>query len=89
MPIRREGTNVGRQGVFKLEKLWAFSKEPLKQPLMKTLVRNSSLSSLACNAFTDILQKHSRLSILAYIAITIFRETKQEHLKGSVDMNCD
>lgn len=30
-----------------------------------------------------------RLSIPAYIAITIFRETKQEHLKGSVDMNCN
>lgn len=52
----REGTNIGRQGAFKLEKLWAFSKEPLKQPLMKTLVRNSSLSSLACNAFTAILK---------------------------------
>uniref|UniRef100_A0A3Q3IR37 Myosin VIIBb n=1 Tax=Monopterus albus TaxID=43700 RepID=A0A3Q3IR37_MONAL len=44
--------NVGRQGAFKgvgKEKLWACSKEPLKQPLLKSLVRNSDLSYLACN----------------------------------------
>ncbi|CAK6952096.1 unconventional myosin-VIIb-like [Scomber scombrus] len=56
--FRPPGKEVGRQGVSKgagREKLWASSKEPLKQPLMKYLLRNSDLSSLACNAFTDIL----------------------------------
>uniref|UniRef100_A0A8C4DJN0 Myosin VIIBb n=1 Tax=Dicentrarchus labrax TaxID=13489 RepID=A0A8C4DJN0_DICLA len=50
--------NVGRHGASRgvgKEKLWVCSKEPLKQPLMKYLVRNSDLSNLACNAFTDIL----------------------------------
>uniref|UniRef100_A0A3Q2XB37 Unconventional myosin-VIIa-like n=1 Tax=Hippocampus comes TaxID=109280 RepID=A0A3Q2XB37_HIPCM len=37
------------------ERLWACSREPLKQPLMKSLVRNSELNSIACSAFTDIL----------------------------------
>nr|XP_020479722.1 unconventional myosin-VIIb-like [Monopterus albus] len=51
--------NVGRQGAFKgvgKEKLWACSKEPLKQPLLKSLVRNSDLSYLACNAYIAILK---------------------------------
>ncbi|KAM9845449.1 unconventional myosin-VIIa-like [Aulostomus maculatus] len=37
------------------DRLWSCSKETLKQPLMRSLVRNSDLSYLACNAFTDIL----------------------------------
>uniref|UniRef100_A0A3Q3J003 Myosin VIIBb n=1 Tax=Monopterus albus TaxID=43700 RepID=A0A3Q3J003_MONAL len=51
-PCHRAPGNVGRQGAFKgvgKEKLWACSKEPLKQPLLKSLVRNSDLSYLACN----------------------------------------
>ncbi|XP_039672113.1 unconventional myosin-VIIb-like [Perca fluviatilis] len=61
---------VGRHGASKgvsREKLWASSREPLKQPLMRSLVRNSDLSNLACNAFTAILKymgdypiKHAR-----------------------------
>lgn len=53
---------AGKEGGLKKggtkEKLWAFTKEPIKQPLLKTLAgagKNSELSSLACNAFTDIL----------------------------------
>ncbi|XP_061549605.1 unconventional myosin-VIIa-like isoform X2 [Phycodurus eques] len=38
------------------ERLWVRSKELLKQPLMKSLVRNSELNYLACNAFTAILK---------------------------------
>uniref|UniRef100_A0A8C4DK70 Myosin VIIBb n=1 Tax=Dicentrarchus labrax TaxID=13489 RepID=A0A8C4DK70_DICLA len=57
-PHHRPPANVGRHGASRgvgKEKLWVCSKEPLKQPLMKYLVRNSDLSNLACNAFTDIL----------------------------------
>ncbi|XP_041658240.1 unconventional myosin-VIIa-like [Cheilinus undulatus] len=57
--FRPAGKDAGRQGVGRAasrEKLWACSKEPLKQPLMRNLVRNSELSSLACNAFTAILK---------------------------------
>uniref|UniRef100_A0A3Q1HJF5 Myosin VIIBb n=1 Tax=Anabas testudineus TaxID=64144 RepID=A0A3Q1HJF5_ANATE len=56
---KRRSKDVGRHGVSKggsREKLWACTREPLKQPLMKSLVRNSDLSYLACNAFTDILE---------------------------------
>ncbi|XP_061791016.2 unconventional myosin-VIIb-like [Nerophis lumbriciformis] len=38
------------------ERLWVCSKEIMKQPLLKNLVRNSELSYLACNAFTAILK---------------------------------
>uniref|UniRef100_A0A3Q3N3P0 Unconventional myosin-VIIa-like n=1 Tax=Mastacembelus armatus TaxID=205130 RepID=A0A3Q3N3P0_9TELE len=57
--FRAAGKEVGHQGASKgaaRDKLWACSKEPLKQPLMKSLVRNSELSYLACSAFTDILE---------------------------------
>ncbi|XP_040911103.1 unconventional myosin-VIIa-like [Toxotes jaculatrix] len=57
--FRPAGKDVGRHAAskgVKREKLWACSKEPLKQPLMKNLVRNSDLSYLACNAFTAILK---------------------------------
>lgn len=46
---------VGQQGAFKTERLWVCSRELLRQPLMKSLMRNSELSSLACSAFTYIL----------------------------------
>ncbi|XP_026169030.1 unconventional myosin-VIIa-like [Mastacembelus armatus] len=57
--FRAAGKEVGHQGASKgaaRDKLWACSKEPLKQPLMKSLVRNSELSYLACSAFTAILK---------------------------------
>ncbi|CAJ1059811.1 unconventional myosin-VIIa [Xyrichtys novacula] len=37
------------------EKLWANSREPIRQPLLKKLVGNPELSHKACLAFTDIL----------------------------------
>ncbi|XP_019957019.2 unconventional myosin-VIIa-like [Paralichthys olivaceus] len=71
--FRTAGKDVGRQAQYKglrKEKLWACSKEPLKQPLMRGLVRNSELSYLACNAFIAILKymgdypiKHARSSV--------------------------
>ncbi|KAM7378916.1 hypothetical protein PAMP_004505 [Pampus punctatissimus] len=57
--FRPPSKDVGRQGGAKgagREKLWACSREILKQPLMKSLVGNSDLSYLACNAFTAILK---------------------------------
>uniref|UniRef100_A0A667Z7P2 Myosin VIIBb n=1 Tax=Myripristis murdjan TaxID=586833 RepID=A0A667Z7P2_9TELE len=57
--FRPPGKDVGRPGVSRgagREKLWACSREPLKQPLLKSLQRHSDLSHLACSAFTDILQ---------------------------------
>ncbi|KAM6918322.1 unconventional myosin-VIIb-like [Xenentodon cancila] len=65
-PSKDGGRHGASRGVSK-EKLWANSKEPLKQPLLRTLVNNTELSNLACNAFTDILKymgdypiKHAR-----------------------------
>uniref|UniRef100_A0A8D3ALB0 Myosin VIIBb n=1 Tax=Scophthalmus maximus TaxID=52904 RepID=A0A8D3ALB0_SCOMX len=69
---RAAGKDVGRQGSsrgFAREKLWACSREPLKQPLMKSLVRNSDLSYLACNLLPilkymgDYPVKHVRSSV--------------------------
>ncbi|XP_033838555.1 unconventional myosin-VIIa-like [Periophthalmus magnuspinnatus] len=56
--FRLPGKDVGRQGLQRgiKEKLWVSSREPLKQPLLRSLVRNSDLSYLACNAFTAILK---------------------------------
>ncbi|KAM3866070.1 unconventional myosin-VIIb-like [Diretmus argenteus] len=51
--------DVGRHGVSKgagRERLWACSRETLKQPLLKSLANNSELSHLACSAFTAILK---------------------------------
>ncbi|KAI3375240.1 hypothetical protein L3Q82_021746, partial [Scortum barcoo] len=59
--FRPAGKDVGRHGAskgFSREKLWASSREPLKQPLMKSLAGNSELSTMACNAFTDILHTY-------------------------------
>ncbi|XP_039985647.1 unconventional myosin-VIIa isoform X1 [Xiphias gladius] len=38
------------------ERLWANSREPIRQPLLKKLVGNSELSHKACLAFTAILK---------------------------------
>lgn len=43
-----------RHGAHKSERLWACSRDLLRQPLLKNLMHNSELSNLACNAFTDI-----------------------------------
>ncbi|TRY91722.1 hypothetical protein DNTS_018969 [Danionella cerebrum] len=51
----REPGFEGRRGRGGKEKLWANSKEPLKQPLLRNLQGNSELSHLACDSFTDIL----------------------------------
>lgn len=56
--IRREpGKEAGRKTGAQ-EKLWIRSKEPLKQPLLKSLQKNPELNQLACNSFTDILPDH-------------------------------
>ncbi|KAM8728243.1 unconventional myosin-VIIa-like [Acanthopagrus schlegelii] len=63
----KDGSRPGASRGFGREKLWIHSREPLKQPLMKSLANNSELSSRACNAFTAILKymgdypiKHAR-----------------------------
>ncbi|XP_018612550.2 unconventional myosin-VIIa [Scleropages formosus] len=38
------------------ERLWVCSREPIKQPLLKTLMNNSDLSHQACLSFTAILK---------------------------------
>ncbi|XP_072246199.1 unconventional myosin-VIIb [Leuresthes tenuis] len=38
------------------ERLWAHSREPIRQPLLKKLVGNPELSHKACQAFTAILK---------------------------------
>ncbi|XP_054452712.1 unconventional myosin-VIIa-like [Anoplopoma fimbria] len=68
--FRPTSKDSGRQGASKgviRERLWACSREPLKQPLMRLLVHNSDLSNMACNTFTAILKymgdypiKHAR-----------------------------
>uniref|UniRef100_A0A673HEW7 Unconventional myosin-VIIa-like n=1 Tax=Sinocyclocheilus rhinocerous TaxID=307959 RepID=A0A673HEW7_9TELE len=63
----RESKEGGRgKGVAK-ERLWANSKEPLKQPLLRSLQGNSELCHLASDCFTDILPdypvKHVRTPI--------------------------
>uniref|UniRef100_W5U6H9 Unconventional myosin-VIIa n=1 Tax=Ictalurus punctatus TaxID=7998 RepID=W5U6H9_ICTPU len=52
-PANQAGRH-GRPGVR--EKLWVRSKEPMKQPLLKSLQKNSELSQLACNSFVAILK---------------------------------
>lgn len=56
--FRSQTKEAGRQGAPRggREKLWVSSREPLRQPLLKTLAQNSELSHLACNAFTAILK---------------------------------
>ncbi|KAL6104146.1 uncharacterized protein ACO6RY_13928 [Pungitius sinensis] len=68
--FRPPAKDAGRQGPSKVvvkERLWSSSREPLKQPLLKSLVGNSDLSNLACTTFTAILKymgdypiKHAR-----------------------------
>ncbi|XP_067331026.1 unconventional myosin-VIIa-like isoform X1 [Channa argus] len=57
--FRSAGKDVGRHGVSRggsREKLWVCSREPLKQPLLKSLGRNSDFTYMSCNAFTAILK---------------------------------
>ncbi|XP_052455434.1 unconventional myosin-VIIa isoform X2 [Carassius gibelio] len=57
--FRQPIKDVNRQVISKNaapEKLWANSREPIRQPLLKRLVGNPDLSPLACNAFTAILK---------------------------------
>ncbi|KAJ8389610.1 hypothetical protein AAFF_G00118470 [Aldrovandia affinis] len=50
-PVSRQ---MGSRAVAK-ERLWACVREPLKHPLLQSLVGNTELSHLACMSFTDIL----------------------------------
>ncbi|KAF3835753.1 hypothetical protein F7725_028311 [Dissostichus mawsoni] len=42
------------------ERLWANSREPIRQPLLQKLVGNPELSHKACLAFTDILHTYMK-----------------------------
>uniref|UniRef100_A0A6Q2Y884 Myosin VIIBb n=1 Tax=Esox lucius TaxID=8010 RepID=A0A6Q2Y884_ESOLU len=59
--FRQPGKEGGRgrqdRGASK-EKLWAATKEPIKQPLLRCLEGNSDLGNLACISFTDILHSY-------------------------------
>ncbi|KAL1023382.1 hypothetical protein UPYG_G00040140 [Umbra pygmaea] len=57
--FRQPIKDVNRQVIAKNvapEKLWAHSREPIRQPLLKRLAGNSELSHRACLAFTAILK---------------------------------
>ncbi|XP_071373725.1 unconventional myosin-VIIb [Centroberyx affinis] len=57
--FRQPSKDVNHQVISKNvapEKLWANSREPLRQPLLKRLVGNPELSHRACLAFTAILK---------------------------------
>ncbi|XP_010900118.4 unconventional myosin-VIIb [Esox lucius] len=57
--FRQPGKEGGRgrqdRGASK-EKLWAATKEPIKQPLLRCLEGNSDLGNLACISFTAIMK---------------------------------
>ncbi|KAI5099410.1 unconventional myosin-VIIa isoform X2 [Silurus meridionalis] len=54
--FRETGKDAGRLGKARVrEKLWVRSREPLRQPLLKSLQQDPELSQLACASFTDIL----------------------------------
>nr|XP_055069781.1 LOW QUALITY PROTEIN: unconventional myosin-VIIa [Misgurnus anguillicaudatus] len=57
--FRQPAKDVNRQVMTKNagpERLWANSREPIRQPLLKRLVGNPDLSPQACQAFTAILK---------------------------------
>ncbi|XP_035798797.2 unconventional myosin-VIIa-like isoform X2 [Amphiprion ocellaris] len=54
--FRSAGKDAGRPKGTGKEKLWASSREPLKQPLLKSLVRKSDLNHMACSAFIAIMK---------------------------------
>ncbi|XP_047442774.1 unconventional myosin-VIIa [Mugil cephalus] len=57
--FRQPTKDVNRQVISRNaapERLWANSREPIRQPLLKKLVGNSELSNRACLAFTAILK---------------------------------
>ncbi|XP_051562758.1 unconventional myosin-VIIb-like [Myxocyprinus asiaticus] len=57
--FRQPIKDVNRQVIAKNaapERLWANSREPIRQPLLKRLVGNPELSPQACQAFTAILK---------------------------------
>ncbi|XP_037530284.1 unconventional myosin-VIIa [Nematolebias whitei] len=57
--FRQPTKDVNRQVISRNtapERLWAHSREPIRQPLLKKLVGNSELSHKACLTFTAILK---------------------------------
>uniref|UniRef100_A0A3Q3ELW0 Unconventional myosin-VIIa-like n=1 Tax=Labrus bergylta TaxID=56723 RepID=A0A3Q3ELW0_9LABR len=84
--FRPTGKDVGRQGASRVvsrEKLWACSKELLKQPLMKNLARHSDLSNMACNYMGDYPIKQAR-SPLELIDQIFGPATKHEALQDEI-----
>ncbi|KAM9357798.1 unconventional myosin-VIIb [Symphorus nematophorus] len=69
--FRQPTKDVNRQVISRNaapERLWAHSREPIRQPLLKKLVGNADLSHKACLAFNDILTHQSYTkTILKYM----------------------
>uniref|UniRef100_A0A3P8U3G5 Myosin VIIBb n=1 Tax=Amphiprion percula TaxID=161767 RepID=A0A3P8U3G5_AMPPE len=57
---RSAGKDAGRPKGTGKEKLWASSREPLKQPLLRSLVRKSDLNHMACSYMGDYPIKQMR-----------------------------
>uniref|UniRef100_A0A3Q1GIG5 Unconventional myosin-VIIb-like n=1 Tax=Acanthochromis polyacanthus TaxID=80966 RepID=A0A3Q1GIG5_9TELE len=58
--FRSTGKDAGRMKGNSKEKLWVSSREPLKQPLLKSLARKSDLTHMACNYMGDYPIKQMR-----------------------------
>uniref|UniRef100_A0A8C9FMJ9 Myosin VIIA n=1 Tax=Pavo cristatus TaxID=9049 RepID=A0A8C9FMJ9_PAVCR len=71
------------------DKLWCYTREPIKQPLLKKILGSEELSQEACMAFIDILllpgaalgQQDNRSD--RQRAIRLFRDTSEAHRKPS------
>ena len=79
-PPKRPTTNVNLMSSARKtgrDDLWRHSREPLRQPLLKKLLGNDSLSLEACNIFMSILKYmgdslHRRSRIVNDLTDTIF-----------------
>lgn len=68
---RQSTKDVNRQVISRNaapERLWANSREPIRQPLLKKLSGNSELSHSACLAFTDILHTQYHFKMCFFIS---------------------
>ncbi|TNM87728.1 hypothetical protein fugu_005949 [Takifugu bimaculatus] len=90
MYFRQPTKDVNRQVISRNaapERLWASSREPIRQPLLKKLGGNPDLSHKACLAFTDILHNYPTKQLQSPVVLTdqIFGPaTKYEVLRDEI-----